>query len=358
MLKLRDTDRPIVDGIADLLDGAGALKRVRRVQSNPMSLDRDIWAKLAELGWLGAAVPEEQGGVGLGLREIMLLLEHAGQRLMPEPLVLALAGSMILARCSDDASQLLAAVIAGTSICVPVEAASHDELTAKAGKLDGLTGFVSDGHVADIFLVLADVGGVSQVLAVPCDVAGLTVESQAGVDGGSITRLRFKAVALSNLSVLAKGAVADEAFAAARDLARLGYAALLTGLMDAALAMTVQYMKDRKQFGVPIGSFQALQHRAASLSVVGKTSSALLYEACRAVGSRRSMAALAAKSYASESAMQTVKECVQLHGAMGYTAEHDMSLFFRRAMALSVAGGDAISCRKQFHAERQLIQEF
>ena len=178
------------------------------------------------------------------------------------------------------------------------------------------------------------------------------------VDGGSVTRLRLTGVKLSDLPLLLKGGEATDAFAAARHLARLGYAALLTGLMDEALAITVQYLKDRKQFGVPIGTFQALQHRAASLYVIIKSSRALLYEAARAGTERRTMAALAAKSYASESAMQTVKECVALHGAIGYTAEHNMSLYFRRAMALAVAGGNAVSCRKLLHAERQLVQDF
>jgi len=137
----------------------------------------------------------------------------------------------------------------------------------------------------------------------------------------------------------------------------LGYSALLVGLADEALAMTVQYLKDRKQFGVPIGSFQALQHSAASLYVLIKASHALLYEACQASAARRAIAALSAKSYAAETAMTTVKECVALHGAMGYTAEHNMSLYFRRAMALAVAGGDAVTCRKRLHAERQLLQD-
>jgi len=126
--------------------------------------------------------------------------------------------------------------------------------------------------------------------------------------------------------------------------------------MDEALQMTVTYLKDRRQFGVPIGSFQALQHRAASLYVVIKANRALLYEACKAGPERRRVAALGLKAYAAQSAMQTVKECVQLHGAMGYTEEHDMSLFFRRAMALAVAGGDAASCRKLLYAERERIR--
>jgi alkylation response protein AidB-like acyl-CoA dehydrogenase len=360
-VKLKDSDRHIVDGIADLLDGAGGLPRVRRLQAESSSFDPALWTKLAELGWLGAAVPEVLGGSGLELREILLLLEHAGKKLMPEPLVLALAGSMILARSSaPHAAELLASVIAGKTICVPVEPEPGAD-TPKAdavGRLDARTGYVSDGHVGDHFLMLVEREGELQSCAVARNAPGLAVESRATVDGGSITRLRCEGVKLSDHPILSRGLETAAVFTAARDFTRLGYAALLTGLMDEALQITVQYLKDRRQFGVPIGSFQALQHRAASLYVTAKASRALVYEASRAADTpHRSIAALAAKSYAADTAMQTVKECVQLHGAMGYTAEHNMSLYFRRAMALAVAGGDAVTCRKLFHAERELTQD-
>jgi alkylation response protein AidB-like acyl-CoA dehydrogenase len=210
-----------------------------------------------------------------------------------------------------------------------------------------------DAHAADVFVTLLD----DKLVAIPRNAKGATVETQDTVDGGSITRLRFDRVSPSGLTALASGHEARAAFLGGRDLALVGYAALLVGLADEALAMTVQYLKDRKQFGVPIGTFQALQHRAASLYVIIKGSHALLYEACQASTARRAIAALSAKSYAAEIALTTVKECVALHGAMGYTAEHNMSLYFRRAMTLAVAGGDAVTCRKRLHAERQLLQD-
>lgn len=345
MLKLKDTDRHIVDGISELLESVGGLPRVRRLQAGSLGFDRAAWAKLAEHGWLGAAVPEAQGGTGLTPREIALLLEHAGKKLMPEPLVPALAASVMLARSGAPGASLLAALIAGKTVVMPVEAEEG---------LKGHTAYLSDGHAADVFLTLVD----DKLLAIPRATKGVAAETEDTVDGGSIARLRFEGVTLADLTVLASGEQARSAFRAGRDLALIGYAALLVGLADEALAMTVQSLKDRKQFGVPLGSFQALQHRAASLYVISKASRALLYEACQAGAARRSIAALAAKSYAAEMAMTTVKECVQLHGAMGYTAEHNMSLYFRRAMALAVAGGDAITCRKRLHAERQLSQDF
>lgn len=362
MHSLKDSDRHMVDSIGGLLDDAGGLTRVRRLQATPMSLDRALWARLASLGWLGAAVPEAQGGVGLALTEIALLLEHAGKRLMPEPLAPALASSRLLARCATPAAaSLLAAVIAGKTLCVPVEGCVAGEGRAAlaadgAQRVSGRTGYVSDGHVGDVFLLVLEVNGTARLCALARGAAGLTLESEETVDGGSITRLRLDGVKLADMTVLHEGTDALAAFAEAEDLLRIGYSALLTGLMDEALQMTVAYLKDRRQFGVPIGSFQALQHRAASLYVIIKATRALLYEACKAGPERRGVAALGVKAYAAQSAMQTVKECVQLHGAMGYTEEHNMSLFFRRAMSLAVAGGDASSCRKLLYGERQNIR--
>lgn len=345
MLKLKDTDRHIVDGISELLESAGGLPRVRKLQAGAQSFDREAWGKLAAAGWLGAAVPEAQAGTGLGTREIALLLEHAGKKLMPEPLVPALAASVMLARSGKAGAALLADLIAGKTVVVPIEA---DE------GINAPTAFTSDGHAADVLVALID----DKLVAIPRSAKGVTVESQDTVDGGSIVRLRFDGGASAAFTTLATGEQAHVAFRAGCDLALLGYSALLVGLADEALAMTVQYLKDRKQFGVPIGSFQALQHRAASLYVLIKASRALLYEGCQASAAKRAIAALAAKSYAAETAMTTVKECVALHGAMGYTAEHNMSLYFRRAMALAVAGGDAVTCRKRLYAERQLLQDF
>jgi alkylation response protein AidB-like acyl-CoA dehydrogenase len=360
MASLKDSDRHIVDSIGNLLDGAGGLTRARRLQSTAMSFDAALWAQLAALGWLGASVPETQGGVGLELREIMLLLEQAGRRLMPEPLVLEFGGARLVARCNGEpAKKLLVDILAGKAICVPVEGEPSGEgaglLKAdSAQRLTARTAYVCDGHVGTVFLVPVALGREVWACAIARDTPGLSVESEETVDGGSITRLGFDGVKLAALTVLQKGA--EAAFTEASDLMRLGYAALLTGLMDEALQITVAYLKDRHQFGVPIGSFQALQHRAASLYVIIKATRALLYEAAKAGPERRSVAALAAKSYAAQSAMQTVKECVQLHGAMGYTEEHNMSLFFRRTMALAVAGGDAVLCRKLLFAQREKIR--
>ncbi|HVB36947.1 MAG TPA: acyl-CoA dehydrogenase family protein, partial [Vicinamibacterales bacterium] len=128
-----------------------------------------------------------------------------------------------------------------------------------------------------------------------------------------------------------------------------GYSALLVGLMREALRLTLHHLKERRQFGVPIGSFQAIRHRCASMYVGVAATRALLFEACEAAGSaRQALAAAAAKAKAAEVALKLVEECVQFHGATGFSDAHDIGLFFRRAMALVRAGGDAPTCRRFF----------
>lgn len=363
MPRLKDTDRHIVDSVGGLLDDAGGLGRVRRLQSDALSFDRKLWMQLAAQGWLGASVPEEKGGVGLALGEIALLLETAGRRLMPEPLSLALASARLLAQCDEEASvSLLAELIAGNKIAVlvapePLLEARGLFLAEADGRLSGANAYLSDGHFGEIFLLPVLIRDEARLYGVSRTTAGIRIESEETVDGGSITWLHFDGVRLADATMLAQGPALVSAVGEATDLMRLFYAALLVGLMDEALQITVSYLKDRRQFGVPIGSFQALQHRAASLYVVINGARAFLYEACKADAERRSAAALGAKAYAALSAMQTVQECVQLHGAMGYTEEHKMSLFFRRAMSLTAAGGDPVLCRKLLYAQREKIRD-
>ncbi len=328
------------------------------MQAGASSFDRAMWGQLAALGWLGASVSEAQGGVGLEVREIALLLEHAGKRLMPEPLAPALGAAIVLAGCGAPAAALLGELIAGTTVVAPIEADAPPAKVGAGGRINGKTGYVFDADAADRFVTPIDIGGEVSAVAIARDTPGVAIESETNVDGGSVTVLRFEGVAAGDLTVLAKGAGPAAAFKDARDLMRIGYAALLLGLTDEALRFTVQYLKDRKQFGVAIGSFQALQHRCASIYVDLNATRALIYESCRAYGTKRqAVAALGAKAHAADTALHAVKECVQLHGAMGYTDEHNMSLYFRRAMALAVAGGDAASCRRTLYSERALVRE-
>jgi alkylation response protein AidB-like acyl-CoA dehydrogenase len=352
MAMLNEADQRIVDSAGRLLGEIGGIGHARKAQHARSFFDRNAWQRMAEAGWLGAVVEPELGGAGLSLRELLLILEECGSRAAPEPLVLALGSSVILPECSDaKAAKILQDSVAGNTNCAPVlpgfYGKSADQLNLGDGTVSGTTSPVFDAHGADVFLLGVELGGEFEICMIERNAPSLHFEVKDTVDGGTLGQLRFDQVARTALQPLSVGNRAREMFDHARDIMRLGYSALLVGLMQETFRITLEYLKLRKQFGTPIGAFQAIQHRAATLHIQIKSARALLYEACAAVGTeRQAVAAASAKAQISDVAMQAVKEGVQLHGAIGYTDEHDMSLYFRRAMSLTAAGGDTACCLK------------
>jgi alkylation response protein AidB-like acyl-CoA dehydrogenase len=169
------------------------------------------------------------------------------------------------------------------------------------------------------------------------------------VDGGSLGELRFEGTIVDREHILLSGAPASAAFESLADALCIGRAAQLTGLMSEALRITVEYLKTREQFGRPIGSFQALQHRAATAYIDIAASRSLLYEACRAFGTaKQGRAAAAAGARACGAALRVTQDCVQLHGAIGFADEFDIGLFLRRAIALAGAAGGEMHNRRRY----------
>jgi alkylation response protein AidB-like acyl-CoA dehydrogenase len=184
--------------------------------------------------------------------------------------------------------------------------------------------------------------------------SGVGKELRDTVDGGTIGWARFEDVNMASLRLLACGVAALNAVHCAADIERLADAAMLVGVMDRALALTVEYLGIRQQFGKPIGSFQALQHRVASCHVDVAASRAIVREAALAVGSLRQRgAAAAAFAYVSEAALRVTREAIQFHGAIGFTDEHDIGLFHRRAVALAATGGGPAAARRTWFWERE-----
>jgi alkylation response protein AidB-like acyl-CoA dehydrogenase len=352
MAMLNEGDQQIVDSAARLLAEIGGITHARRAQHAQRYFDRNAWERMAEAGWLGAVVEPQLGGAGLSLRELLLILEECGSRAAPEPLVLALGASVVLPEFRDvEAAELLKEVVAGKRNCAPIVPGFYGrnscQLTLANEAISGVTPPVFDAHGADLFLLGIEIGREFQICTVQRTTLGVHFDLKDTVDGGTLGQLRFESVARSELRPLYVGNRAKELLNNARDIMRLGYCAQLVGVMREAFQTTLEYLKLRKQFGTPIGAFQAIQHRMATLHIEIRSSRALLYEACAAVGTeRQALAAASAKAQISDVAMRVVKEGVQLHGAIGYTDEHDMSLYFRRAMSLTAAGGDSASCLK------------
>ncbi len=330
---LTDSEIMIADSARAFAEKAGGIARARRLRQPWPSSDSTAWKEMAALGWIGMLVPETAGGLGLDARSMIVLLEALGESLLPEPIVPAMAAALLLSRCEPSAAaDLLARALAGDAICLPV---LPEEWPA-----------CSDGHAADTFLATSGPKETRlHVVARGC--AGFEVTDDETVDGGSRTRIVFTAADPARFPTVAAGETVTNGLGEARDVMRLGYAALLAGLAAAALRLGTNYLKTRQQFGAPIGSFQAIQHRAASLYVDIASSRALLYEASAAFDTpRRSFAAAAAKARWSDVALRVVEECIQFHGAIGFADEHDIGLFLRRAMALAAAGGHPRACRE------------
>lgn len=335
--------RAIADSAFEFAEGSGGLARARKMRDNWPAHDPDVWKQMAELGWLGICVPEEQGGLGLGAGDMCVLLESVGKLLVPEPLVPSIAAASLLAACEGDAaSRALEALIAGERLYLPVLARTDGGFPLKLPH-------VADFHAGASLLVVHGKGAQAQLRILPADMAGIALHVSECVDGSSLADVTVpgevwkKAVLIGEGNAL--GIAADRVY----DLMLLGYSSSLVGLMDAALQMTLSYMKIRQQFGTPIGSFQGLQHRAASCHVDILASRALLYEACAAFETdRRSIAASAIKARASAAALRVTKECVQFHGAIGFADEHDIGLYLRKAMSLAARMGGAMEHKLRF----------
>lgn len=340
MNDMADEIRLIADSAAAFTEGTGGLARARAVRDTQPHVDKDAWTQIAALGWLGLAVPEQKGGLGLGARALCALAESVARKLMPEPLVQAISSAAFLAAAGKD--DMLADLLSGRQHVVlwPERAGASFPVTLS---------HVPDCHAGAMMLAGQGEGKLFEVRAIAPGKEGVSIRTAECVDGSTLSDIVIEQDAWLAAPVIATGAQALDAWQKAADMMLLGDAAYLVGLMDAALQMAIEYMKLRKQFGAPIGTFQALQHRAASCYVDVVSSRALVGEACAAFDTAsRARAACAAKARTSAAALRVAKECIQFHGAIGFADEHDIGLFLRRAMAIAARQGGAMEQKLRY----------
>lgn len=340
-----------------------------RDTADPLGYDRAAWREMAELGWAGILVPETHGGSAFGHVGLGQVLEAGGRTLAATPLVAtALVGASLLARDASAAQQAawLPALADGSlllALCVdegPHHAPDATRLAATregdGWRLDGSKQWVIDGHVADLLLVVARTAGAAgerhgiTLFAVPADTPGLVRTRLVRVDSRNAAHVRFERVRVGAESVV--GAV-DAGFAAldaALDAGRAGLAAEMLGAASAAFERTLDYLKLRQQFGVPIGTFQALKHRAAQMFCeLELTRSAVLAALAAQDAGDPDAARLAslAKARAADTLELVSNEAVQIHGGIGMTDAADVGLFLKRARVAQQTFGDA-----RFHRDR------
>jgi len=315
-------------------------ERVRAAMASELGWDVDAWKRIGtELGWTGVAIPESYGGAGLGFVWLVGLLEEMGEALLCAPFFSSacmVAPALLASGDSAAAREWLPALAEGRATAALVTGDVAASANGPGATLDGSARLVLDGHAADLLVVAASHAAGLSLFAVPAGARG--VERLATMDQ---TR-RFAEVTLRGVAVGADASLGaagqgGPALEQALDQARVALAAEQTGGAQRCLDMAVAYAKERVQFGRPIGSFQAIQHKCAGMMVaVESARSASYWAGCVAAEAPDELARAAslAKAWASESYFRCAADALQIHGGVGFTWEYDVHLHLKRARSM------------------------
>ena len=327
-----------------------------------------LWKQMAEMGFTGLLVPEADGGLGMGHVEAGIVLEEIGRNLTPSPFLASsvLAAKALEAGSADLKARWLPGLIAGDSVFAvaidegpkhrPERIETRADKSGNGFRLSGQKDFVVHGASADMLVVAArtsgsddDADGVT-LFAVPKDASGMSHDAARLVDSSIATHTKFENVELDGDSVIGEvdggRAVLNKVLLAGR----VGAAAEGVGVARGAMDRTVDYLKQRKQFGRLIGEFQALQHRAAHLYSEIEIARAVTIKAAQLLDAGSEQAELmasVAKAKVAKAAGLAVREGVQMHGGIGMTDEYDIGLYMKRDRALQEFLGD-----QYYHANR------
>lgn len=378
-----DEQRALQESTRGLLAAKATVAITRRLLDSGDDFDPGLWRQGAELGWPALAVAEEYGGLGQHLVELVIVGVEHGRFLLPSPFIPtvvvadALAGATTLVGRLDMLRELLAGSASATwAFGERGRPWSVDSLRLRARAAgDGyvLTGdkaHVQDAGFARWLLVDAILDGQPARFVMPADTAGVSLQREQTLD---VTRafydVAFDDVTLPSDSLLSSGPEAACAVNRSAQMAMVLVCAELVGIGERLLEMTGQYVKDRVQFGRAVGSFQAVKHKCATMRLWVQAATAATYYAAMAVDAQahdHARAVSVAKVYTSDAICRVAGEALQLHGGIGFTWEHDLHLYIRRARTNALLYGDAahhreLLCRtiehKRFLAEPRLIDQ-
>lgn len=345
----------------------GHLRGLRDAGAN--GVDPTSRQKLAELGFFGVLIPEEYGGVGMGMVAMGQVMEMQGRTIAATPLlqtavlgasVLTLAGSEELKaewlpKVASGEVTLALALDEGTHHA-PLNVATEAERNGQGYTLNGAKRFVTDGQHADVFIVVARTFGEPgqshglSLFLVPRDANGLTVQTLNTVDSHGAAHLSLEDVHVPDAHLIGVADAGWDSLEVALDRGRIALSAEMLGTAQAAFEMTLDYLQTRKQFGQLIGSFQALQHRAAKMFTNLEMTRSCIAGALSAVDEQKNdIAELAslAKTQACETLHTVSNETVQMHGGIGMTDDHDSGLYLKRARVQEALLGGA-----SYHRDR------
>jgi acyl-CoA dehydrogenase len=371
-LVLSEDQELIAKTAADFVAEKSPIARVRALRDagDPTGFSRALWKEMAELGWVGIPFPESVGGAGLGLADLAVVLESLGRTLAPEPfLSTVLLGGRALAKggSAELQSEWLRPVAAGDAILGLAHqeprgrydlrrVATRAERSGPGWRLRGEKIQVLDGHVADAIVVPArtaggegDAAGITLFL-VRRGARGLEVTPQTRIDHRNASLLRLDGVEVGAADVVGEVDAGGDLLEVVVDDATAGLCAEMLGGMEQAFELTLEHLKTRVQFGVPIGSFQALKHRAANCFMEIELARSCVLAATRALdgadADARRLVSLA-KARCSDGFVLVANEGVQMFGGVGMTDEYDIGFYMKRARAAELTFGDAA-----FHRDR------
>ncbi len=368
---LTEEQQLLRDSARDFIEAKSPVNALRALRDSGDSkgYSPDLWKEMVDLGWAGVVIPEEFGGLGFGMQGLGLILEETGKTLTASPLVstvLTCGSALILGGNEAQKSEFLPKIAAGDVLMsLALEEKPHHAPTAiattadKSGEgyaISGKKTFVLDGHIADHLIVVARTNGTTNddrgitLFIVPATADGITITRTTMVDSRNAATVEFKNVQVGAEAVLGAVDSGLDLLEQVLDRARIGLAAEMLGSAQQVFDTTLAYLKERKQFGVVIGQFQALQHRAAKMFTELELCRSIVLEALTAVDENAnnvSLLASLAKGKVSEAFHLIAREGVQMHGGIGMTDEYDIGLYLKRsAVAEQTFGGP------RFHSDR------
>ncbi len=333
------------------LDKEVPLSRIRELHRDGIAFDRGWWQRAAELGWASLLVPEELGGGSVsedGVADLALVAERTGKTVAPGPLhpVSAVLAGLADAENADRHTDVIEALVSGAAIASwavyepgrqwnPLQPRLTATATAGGFRIDGVKDRVEAGADSDLLLVVAATDGGPRQFLVRTNAPGIRVETQRCIDlVKTYAKVSFDGVEVDESAAVGSPAQTPALITRQTQIALVLQCAETVGILDTVFDMTVQWGFDRHSFGRPLVSYQALKHKYADLKIQLESCRATTRAAGAKVGERAADADLAvsvAKSYVAEHAPGMVQQCVQLHGGIGVTWEHDLHLYLRRA---------------------------
>jgi alkylation response protein AidB-like acyl-CoA dehydrogenase len=366
-LSLTEEQEMLREFARDFLEKECPESHVREMEEDEQGYSLDLWRKMAEQGWMGLIVPDTYGGVGMTYMDLIILLEEFGRALVPGPFIANCVATIALLDAANEAQkqEFLPMIASGGQIwtlAFTEPSARFDaagvELVARhdgdAYVLNGTKLFIRDSHVADKMVVVARTGGADEdgisMFVVDAKAAGVRHQPVPTLASDRQNAVTFEDVRVPAADLLGAEGEAWPVFKKIADKATVIECAYLVGLSQMAFDITLNYTKERVQFGRPIASFQAMQHKAADLATDVDGSRYVTYDAGWAVAEDEPDAdekVHVAKAWTSEASRRVVAQSEQMHGGIGFTKDYKIQLYYRRQKASELAWGDA-----DYHRDR------